>query len=62
MSENTNFNILKNPWIYFIMIVFVLGIFYFYPENVESGKYDEFAQYLTEQGVIMYGTEWCSHC
>jgi hypothetical protein len=26
------------------------------------GEYDEFAQCLTEKGVKMYGTEWCSHC
>lgn len=26
------------------------------------GKYDTFAQCLTEKGVKMYGTEWCSHC
>ncbi len=27
-----------------------------------QGKYDDFAQCLTEKGVKMYGTEWCSHC
>ncbi len=26
------------------------------------GKYDGFAQCLTEKGVKMYGTEWCKHC
>jgi len=26
------------------------------------GDYDSFAQCLTEKGVKMYGTEWCSHC
>ena len=26
------------------------------------GGYDLFAQCLTEKGVKMYGTEWCSHC
>ncbi len=26
------------------------------------GEYDTFAQCLTEKGVKMYGTEWCSHC
>ena len=29
---------------------------------IKSGEYDEFANYLTEQGVKMYGTEWCPHC
>jgi len=26
------------------------------------GKYDGFAQCLTENGAAMYGTDWCSHC
>lgn len=26
------------------------------------GKYNAFAQCLTEKGAVMYGTEWCSHC
>ena len=26
------------------------------------GKYDEFAQCLSEEGVIMAGTDWCSVC
>jgi len=25
-------------------------------------EFDVFAQCLTEKGVTMYGTEWCSHC
>jgi len=28
----------------------------------KPGKYDSFAQCLTEKGATMYGTEWCSHC
>jgi len=28
----------------------------------KPGKYDSFAQCLTEKNVTMYGTEWCSHC
>ncbi|MBT4805212.1 hypothetical protein HON71_03495 [Candidatus Woesearchaeota archaeon] len=30
--------------------------------NTGPGQYDTFAQCLTEKGVKMYGTEWCSHC
>ncbi len=26
------------------------------------GKYDTFAKCLTEKGLVMFGTEWCSHC
>ena len=27
-----------------------------------SGKYDTFAQCLTEEDVIFYGAFWCPHC
>jgi glutaredoxin len=26
------------------------------------GKYDDFANCLTDNGVIIYGTDWCPHC
>lgn len=26
------------------------------------GKYDDFAQCLTDKGIKMYGTDWCSFC
>lgn len=32
------------------------------PYTDEPWKYDTFAKCLTEKGVVMYGTEWCSHC
>ncbi|MBN2330584.1 MAG: hypothetical protein JXC85_02110 [Candidatus Aenigmarchaeota archaeon] len=32
------------------------------PPDVPPGKYDGFAQCLTEQGAVMYGTDWCSNC
>lgn len=28
----------------------------------ENGKYDEFAQCITEKGATMYGSYTCSHC
>ena len=31
-------------------------------KTIQEGQYDDFAKYLTEKGVKMYGTEWCSHC
>ena len=31
-------------------------------KSSEPGKYDAFAQCLTANDVVMYGTEWCSHC
>ncbi len=30
--------------------------------GVPSGKYDTFAQCLTDKGIKMYGAYWCSHC
>lgn len=30
--------------------------------NPAEGKYDEFAQCLSENGVKMYGAYWCPHC
>ena len=27
-----------------------------------SGTYDDLSRCLTEKGVVMYGTEWCTHC
>ena len=35
----------------------VTGMFFAKP-----GQYDEFAQCLTDSGVKIYGTYWCSHC
>ena len=26
------------------------------------GEHDDFAKYLTSEGITMAGTEWCSHC
>lgn len=30
--------------------------------KIAGGKYDAFAECLTDKGTIIYGTEWCSHC
>jgi len=59
-------NIFKSTWTYFIIILLVIIAIYGYKNItgrvVQPGEYDELAQYLTDQGVKMYGTEWCSHC
>lgn len=44
-----------------IVIVAVLGYF-LWKGNSEPGKYDDFAQCLTESGAKMYGAWWCPHC
>jgi len=58
--------IFKNLWTYVVIILVLIGVFYVYgngePKILGPGEFDEFAQYLTEQGVVMYGTEWCPHC
>jgi glutaredoxin len=59
-------NIFKNYWTYIIIVIVLIGFFYvnrnITGNVIEQGEYDEFAKYLTEEGVKMYGTEWCSHC
>ena len=30
--------------------------------DVPTGKYNTFAQCLTDAGVKMYGASWCAHC
>jgi len=64
---------LKNPWNYvvIVLVLFVLFIIYngFFggvqaegSEILGPGEYDDFAKYLTEQGTVMYGAEWCGYC
>ena len=45
-----------NLKIFFLFFIFILI------SGCNSGKFDAFAQCLTEKGAVMYGTEWCSHC
>ena len=44
-----------------LMAVVVIG-FGIGTDDNEPSNLDEFAQCLTEKGVKMYGTYWCSHC
>ena len=56
--------LIKNPWIYALIIAITLPLLFAYlnAEDDSPGEYDELATCLTQKGVIMYGTEWCSHC
>ena len=47
-----------------IVILILIGIFYVRSTGrvVSSIEQDEFVQYLTQQGVKMYGTDWCGYC
>jgi glutaredoxin len=44
------------------IIILIVGIFYISLRPKSPGQYDEFAQCLSEKGVVMYGTSWCSFC
>ncbi len=47
--------------IFFILLILISSII-LVGCSKGPGKYDSFAQCLTEKEVKMYGTEWCSHC
>tara|TARA_Y100000310_G_C20547598_1_gene746368 strand:- start:9 stop:497 length:489 start_codon:yes stop_codon:yes gene_type:complete len=52
----------KYMWVFLVLVV-IVSYFYFIPSvEAEPGKYDDFAQCLTDEGVKMYGAYWCSHC
>jgi glutaredoxin len=56
----------QNLIIIIIGIIILIGLFSYFKVTGNAvkgpGKYDEFAQCLTDKGAKMYGTEWCSHC
>ena len=57
--------IFKSPWTYLVIVFILFAALYGYKNiagKAVQGQYDEFAKYLTEQGIKMYGTEWCPHC
>ncbi|MBD3248430.1 hypothetical protein GF336_00105 [Candidatus Woesearchaeota archaeon] len=43
-------------------IVSIFALILFLAPGKEDVNYDDFARCLTEQGAVMYGTYWCSHC
>jgi hypothetical protein len=45
--------------IFIVMVFAVLDL-----KNTDNKKinYDDFAKCLTDNGAVMYGAEWCSHC
>ena len=54
---------MKNIWIIGIGFISIIAIGYlFYLWNSAPGPYDDFAKCLTENGVVMYGTDWCGAC
>ncbi len=52
-------------WILIIVaVLIVIGVAYVlaFKESPNNGKYDSFAQCLTEKNATMYGAFWCTHC
>ena len=45
-----------------IIILAGVGYWKLTGRTVGIQNYDDFAKCLTEKGVIMYGSEYCSHC
>ncbi len=41
---------------------FILVIALIWYVSSKPGKYDGFAQCLTDEGAVMYGAYWCPHC
>ena len=46
----------------FIGILLVIVLAGCTQSSVPSGKYAQFAQCLTQKGVVEYGAFWCQHC
>ena len=49
-----------------VALIVIAGLFATYTglfvADGSSGKYDDFAKCLTSKGVVMYGSQYCSHC
>lgn len=45
-----------------LLFVIALGSWFLFSGKKAEGQYDEFAQCLTDKGVVMYGADWCPHC
>ncbi len=55
---------MKSVTIFWLAILFliVVGVASSFYVSSKPGKYDTFAQCLTDKGVIFYGAFWCPHC
>lgn len=45
-----------------VAIIVALGMWYIQQSPIEEGQYDVFAQCITENHLVMYGSESCSFC
>lgn len=59
-TRQRNKKILNYSLLGIVIIAVAYGIYAF--SSDESGQHDALARCLTQEGVIMYGTDWCPHC
>jgi len=52
----------KYMWVFFVLVIVVVGIYFIPSNDVELGTYDDFANCVTESGATFYGAYWCPHC
>ncbi|MBI2465997.1 MAG: hypothetical protein HYV66_02070 [Candidatus Sungbacteria bacterium] len=45
-----------------VILIFTFLFLIFKSDDSQARQLDEFAQCLSDKGIIMYGAEWCSHC
>lgn len=45
-----------------VALLIAVGIGVSVNYNRKPGRYDSFAQCLTEKGAVFYGAFWCPHC
>jgi len=45
-----------------VLLAFVVGCSSSADVVVDTENYDEFAKWLTDEGIVMVGAEWCGYC
>ncbi len=53
---------LKSIYFFLIFILLIVVVVFLVNRSNGPGKYDTFAQCLSEKGAVMYGTEACKYC
>ncbi len=55
---------MKNKNLLYISAIILISVIAYgvIKQAKTPGKYDDLAKCLTSKGIIMYGTDWCSHC
>ncbi len=45
-----------------VVILVIVGVYFFNNREDTSGKYNTFAECLKDKGAVFYGAFWCPHC